>query len=115
MIREDQIESILVHAFLDLIGERKARGKRELAATHDTIATWLTDRTTMRVTTLHVQNLTLALRDGLIIDVGGGGIGKPNTYDTREAEMGIDAFWDQVDAFLMVWKMPNRLSLLRKE
>lgn len=111
-IKEDQIESILLHAFLDLINERKARGKRELVATHDTIAQWLSDRTTLRVTRQHVQYLTLALRDGLIIDVGGGGIGRPNTYDTREQEMGLDAFWDQVDAFLMVWKMPNRRSLL---
>lgn len=111
-IPEEQLESILLHAFIDLIEERKARGKRELAATMETIATWLSERTTLRVTPRHVQYLTLALRDGLIIDVGGGGIGRPNTYDTREAEMGIDAFWDQVDAFLMVWRMPNRMTLL---
>lgn len=111
-ITEDQIESILLHAFIDLIQERKARGRRELAATHETIAQWLADRTTLRVTKQHVQYLTLALRDGLIIDVGGGGIGRPNTYDTREQEMGLEAFWDQVDAFLMVWRMPNRKTLL---
>lgn len=106
------MESIVLHAFIDLIQERKAAGRRELAATHDTIAQWLSDRTRLRVTRQHVQYITLALRDGLIIDVGGGGIGRPNTYDTREREMGLDAFWNQVDAFLMVWKMPNRKSLL---
>lgn len=111
-IQEEQLESILLHAFIDLIQERKAAGKRELAATHETIAIWLTDRTQLKVTKQHVQYLTLALRDGLIIDVGGGGIGRPNTYDTREKAMGLDAFWDQVDAFLMVWRMPNRTSLL---
>jgi hypothetical protein len=111
-MHEEQLETLLVHAFLDLIQERKAAGKRELAATHETIATWLSDRTGLPVKPLHVQYLTLALRDGLIIEVGGGGIGRPNTYDTREAAMGLDAFWDQVDAFLMVWRMPNRKSLI---
>ncbi len=112
-IREDQIEPLLVHAFLDLIQERKAAGKRELAATHETIAAWLADRTTLPVRPQHVQYLTLALRDGLIIKVGGGGIGRPNTYDTTEEEMGLNAFWDQVDAFLLAWRMPNRKSLLQ--
>lgn len=108
----DELEAILLHAFIDLIQERKAAGRRELAATHETIAHWLSDRTGLPVTPRHVQYLTLALRDGLIIDVGGGGIGRPNTYDTREAAMGTEAFWDQVDAFLLVWRMPNRHSLL---
>lgn len=112
-IREDQLEALLVHSFLDLIQERKAAGKQELAATMETIASWLSDRTTLPVKPLHVQYLTLALRDGLIISVGGGGIGRPNTYDTREAEMGLDAFWDQVDAFLLAWRMPNRMTLLQ--
>lgn len=109
---ENQLESLLVHAFLDLIAERKAAGKRELAATHDTIAQWLSSRTRLPVTLLHVQYLTLALRDGHIISVGGSGIGRPNTYDTTEAAMGLDAFWDQVDAFLLAWRMPNRATLL---
>lgn len=112
-IREDQLESLLVMAFLDLIAERKAAGKLELVATMETIAAWLSDRTRLPVKAQHVQYLTLALRDGLIISVGGGGIGRPNSYDTREKEMGLDAFWDQVDAFLLVWKMPNRMSLLQ--
>lgn len=112
-IAEDQIESLLLHAFLDLIQERKAAGKRELVATMETIATWLSDRTTLPVRAHHVQALTLALRDGNIISVGGGGIGRPNSYDTREAEMGLDAFWDQVDAFLMVWRLPNRKAILQ--
>jgi len=112
-IREEQVEELLVHAFLDLIQERKAAGRQELVATMETIATWLTDRTRLPVKAQHVQYLTLALRDGLIISVGGGGIGRPNSYDTREKEMGLDAFWDQVDAFLLAWKLPNRLSLLQ--
>lgn len=114
-IPEEQIEPILLHAFLDLIQERKAAGKRELVATMETIAAWLSDRTTLPVKAQHVQYLTLALRDGLIISVGGGGIGRPNSYDTREAEMGLDAFWDQVDAFLLVWRLPNRKALLELE
>lgn len=112
---ENRVETLLVMAFLDLIAERKAAGRRELAATHETIAQWLSDRTRLPVRPLHVQYLTLALRDGLIIDVGGGGIGRPNTYDTREAAMGIDAFWDQVDAFLLAWRLPNRASLVPGE
>ena len=44
--------------------------------------------------------------------MGGGGIGYPNTYDTREREMGESAFWDQVDAFLLVWKHPSRRSIV---
>lgn len=114
-IQEEQIEPLLLHAFLDLIQERKAAGRQELVATMETIATWLSDRTTLPVKAQHVQYLTLALRDGLIISVGGGGIGRPNSYDTREAEMGLDAFWDQVDAFLMVWRLPNRKALLQIE
>jgi ribosome-binding protein aMBF1 (putative translation factor) len=114
-IPESQLEPLLVHAFLDLIEERKAAGRRELAATMETIATWLSDRTRLPVKPLHVQYLTLALRDGHIITVGGGGIGRPNTYDTTEAAMGLDGFWDQVDAFLLVWRMPNRMSLLQLE
>ncbi len=81
----------------------------------ETIATWLSNRTRLPVTPQHVQGLTLALRDGLIISVGGAGIGRPNSYDTREAEMGIDAFWDQVDAFLLVWRMPGRQKLIMKD
>jgi len=110
---EHDIESVLVHAFLDLIQERKAAGRVELVATMETIATWLTDRTGLPVTAAHVQYLTLALRDGNIISVGGFGIGQPNSYDTREKEMGLDAFWDQVDAFLMVWRLPGRVKLVK--
>jgi len=111
----DDLEALLLHAFIDLIQERKAAGRRELVATHETIARWLSDRTGLAVTPRHVQYLTLALRDGQIIDVGGGGIGRPNTYDTREAAMGTEAFWDQVDAFLMVWRMPGRESLRKAD
>ena len=73
----DDLEALLLHAFIDLIQERKAAGRRELVATHETIARWLSDRTGLAVTPRHVQYLTLALRDGQIIDVGGGGIGRP--------------------------------------
>jgi hypothetical protein len=108
-----QLEELVLHAFLDLIAERKAAGRLELVATMDTIATWLSTRTTLPIKPTHVQSMTLALRDGLIIAVGGGGIGRPNSYDTREKELGIDGFWDQVDAFLQVWRLPNRLLLLQ--
>lgn len=109
---DNRLESLLLHAFLDLIAERKARGRTELVATMETIATWLSDRTGLAVQPRHVQYLTLALRDGGIIATGGGGIGRPNSYDTTEEAMGMDAFWDQVDAFLLVWRMPNRHTLL---
>jgi hypothetical protein len=114
-IREEQVESVLLHAFLDLIAERKAAGRQELVATMETMATWLSDRTQLPVRPAHVQAMTLALRDGLIIDVGGFGIGRPNSYDTREKEMGLEAFWDQVDAFLIVWRLPNRKALLEPD
>ena len=29
--------------------------------------------------------------------------------------MGTEAFWDQVDAFLMVWRMPGRESLRKAD
>ena len=107
----EELEALLLHAFIDIIEERKAAGRPGLLATHETIARWLSDRTGLNVTPRHVQYLTLALRDGQIIDVGGGGIGRPNLYDTREAAMGTDAFWNQVEAFLAVWRRPNRESL----
>ncbi|HLO04265.1 MAG TPA: hypothetical protein VK191_14225 [Symbiobacteriaceae bacterium] len=112
---ENRLESLLLHAFLDLIAERKARGRVELVATMETIATWLSDRTGLAVQPRHVQYLTLALRDGGIIATGGGGIGRPNSYDTTESTMGMDAFWDQVDAFLLVWRMPNRHTLIAEK
>ena len=96
---------------IELIHERKLAGKRELAATLETIATWLSDRTGLAVSPSHVQTLAAAMREGGLITVGGGGIGYPNTYDTREREMGEEAFWDQVDAFLLVWKHPSRKAI----
>ena len=102
----------LVLGFIELINERKLAGKRELAATMETIASWLSERTGLRITAAHVQSLTTAMREGGLITVGGGGIGYPNTYDTREREMGESAFWDQVDAFLLVWKHPSRRSIV---
>jgi hypothetical protein len=103
---EDPVTAQVLHAFLDLVAERKARGKRELVATHATIAGWLSDRTGLAVAPRHVASLTLAMRDAGILTVGGLGIGLPNTYDTREQEMGVDQFWNQIDAFLMVYRLP---------
>ncbi len=110
---EHDVTEVVVMAFLELINERKLAGKSVLAATMETIAGWLSERTGLSVTSAHVQTLTTALREGGIITVGGGGIGYPNTYDTREKEMGESAFWDQVDAFLLVWKHPSRKAMLR--
>ena len=110
---EDEVTERLVLAFIELINERKLAGKRELAATMETIAEWLSGRTGLFVTSSHVQTLTAAMREGGLITVGGGGIGYPNTYDTREREMGEAAYWDQVDAFLMVWKHPSRKAMLK--
>ncbi len=111
-IAEDQLEEILLHAFLDLIQERKLAGKAGLTATMESIAAWLSERTTLRVKAAHVQDFTLGLRDGGLLAVGGGGIGRPNFYDTRETEMGLEQFWDQFEAFLLVYRLPGRRSLL---
>lgn len=111
-IPEERLEEILLHAFLDLIQERKLAGKAGLAATMPNIAAWLSERTGLQVRAAHVKALTLALRDGGLIAVGGGGIGRPNFYDTRESEMGLDPFWDQVEAFLAVYRLPGRRALL---
>jgi hypothetical protein len=108
----DQVTERVVEAFIDLIQERKAAGKRELAATMDTIARWLSERTGLSIRPRHVQILTTAMREAGLITVGGGGIGRPNTYDTTEAAMGTEAFWQQVDAFLTVWKHPGRKAML---
>lgn len=107
----DPVTERLVLAFIELIHERKLAGKRELAATLETVAQWLSERTGLSVKPSHVQALTRGMREGGLITVGGGGIGYPNTYDTCEEAMGERAFWDQVDAFLMVWKHPARRSL----
>lgn len=109
---EQEVTEAVVMAFLELINERKLAGKRVLAATMATIAGWLSERTGLAVTSAHVQTLTTAMREGGLITVGGGGIGYPNTYDTREKEMGESAFWGQVDAFLLVWKHPSRKAML---
>lgn len=108
----DPVTERLVLSFLELIGERKAAGRMELAATMATIAEWLSQRTGLALRPPHIQTLTNVLREAGIITVGGGGIGFPNTYDTCEKSMGTEAFWDQVDALLMVWQHPSRKSLV---
>lgn len=110
-VQADPVTERLVLALIDLIHERKLAGKRELAATMETIAAWLSERTGLAVSKSHVQALTSAMREGGLITVGGGGIGYPNTYDTREREMGEEAYWAQVDAFLLVWKHPSRKAI----
>ncbi|HEX6972722.1 MAG TPA: hypothetical protein VF234_10935, partial [Limnochordia bacterium] len=91
--KPDPTTERLVLAFLDLIGERKLAGKTELAATQGTIAAWLSDRTGLAVRARAVQTLIHAMAEAGLITVGGGGIGRPNTYDTCEAAMGVEAFW----------------------
>src|SRR5690606_15373042 len=93
----DPVTEALVLGLIELIHERKLAGKAVLAATMATVAEWLSGRTGLAVTPRHVQALTTGMREGGLITVGGGGIGYPNTYDTREKEMGEAAFWDQVD------------------
>lgn len=107
----DQVTETLVLTFIELINERKLAGKQVLAATMATIAEWLSERTGLDLTPAHIQSLTKAMREGGLITVGGGGIGYPNTYDTCEKDMGSEAFWNQVDAFLMVWRHPSRKSI----
>lgn len=107
----EQVTERLVESFIDLVQERKAAGRRELAATLETIATWLSERTGLPVKAQHVQVLTSAMKEAGLITVGGGGIGRPNTYDLTDGAMGSEAFWTQVDAFLMVWQHPSRRAI----
>lgn len=107
----DPVTERLLLAFLELIGERKAAGRLELAATMETIAQWLAERTGLKVRAPHIQTLTSVMREAGLITVGGGGIGLPNTYDTCEKQMGTEAFWDQVDALLLVWRHPSRAAM----
>jgi len=111
---ENLTTEILLHAFIDLIEERKAAGKKELAATHVTIATWLAQRTGLQIQPRHIQTLTAMMYEAQLITIGGGGIGRPNTYDTTEAKMGTEQFWNQVDALLSVWHHPSRQSMVEK-
>ncbi len=59
---QEQVTELVVEAFIDLIQERKVAGKRELAATRDTIANWLSARTDLQITVQHIQVLTTAMR-----------------------------------------------------
>lgn len=107
----DVITERLVLAFIDLINERKLAGRTELAATHQTIATWLGERTGLALQPRHIAILANTMAEAGLVTIGGGGIGYPNTYDTTEARMGADAFWNQVDAFLLVWQHPSRNTM----
>jgi hypothetical protein len=111
-LTQEQVTELIVEAFIDLIQERKVAGKKELAATRETIANWLSARTGLRISVDHVQTLTTAMRQAGLLNVGGFGIGKPNTYNTTEDDMGIEAFWNQVAAFLTVWQHPSRRTML---
>ncbi len=108
----DGTTETLVMAFLDLINERKVAGKSELAATQQTIAQWISERTGLRVSARHVQILAQTLEQAHLITIGGGGIGLPNTYATREETMGPEQFWNQVDALLLVWRHPSRQAMV---
>jgi hypothetical protein len=109
--QNDPVTELLVMAFLDLIAERRLAGRAELAATQETIAQWISERTSLSVTARHVQELVKVLAQANLIEIGGAGIGKPNTYTTREDQMGSELFWTQVDALLLVWKHPARKAL----
>ncbi len=101
----------LVLAFLDLLAERSVAGKKEVGATMETLALWLTERTGLSILQSHIPPLVHTLAEARIIVIGGHGIGKPNYYVSRESEMGVEAFWNQVDALLMVWQHPSRKQL----
>ncbi len=107
----DEVTELLVTSLLDLIAERKVAGKRELAATMKTMAEFLSERTGLAITERHMQVLMKTLSEAGLVTVGGGGIGLPNTYNTREKEMGPEVFWNQVDALLMVWQHPSRKAM----
>ena len=107
----DKTTEIVVMGFLDLVAERKIAGRAELAATQDTIAQWMGQRTDLPLKSRHIQILVATLAEAGIISIGGQGIGKPNLYTTREQEMGSEQFWNQVDALLTVWKHPARKEI----
>ncbi len=107
----DEITEQLAMAFLELIHERRLRGKPHLAATLETTAQWIAERTALEVRPRHIQVLAKAMAEAGLIEIGGGGIGRPNTYASREDSMGPEQFWTQVDAFLMVWAHPSRRAL----
>ncbi|HHV43261.1 MAG TPA: hypothetical protein GXX57_01145 [Firmicutes bacterium] len=109
---KDPTTETLVLAFIELIHTRKVRGKAVLAATQQTIASLLTEATGLNITPRHVQILTSAMEEANLITIGGGGIGYPNTYDTREDDMGPEIFWNQVDAFLAVYAHPSRSAMV---
>ena len=88
----DPATEACVMAFIDLIHERKLAGKPVLAATHKTIARWLSERTGLRIIPRHVQVLTQVMEQANLITIGGGGIGLPNTYASREDAMGPNNF-----------------------
>jgi hypothetical protein len=111
-ISEDTVTQTIVYAFLDLVHERKVAGRRELAATMVTIASWLSERTNLNVQPRHVQTLVATMNQAQLITIGGGGIGRPNTYDTTEDKMGTEQFWNQVDALLAVWQHPSRQAMV---
>lgn len=110
-VSEERVTEALVMAFIELVHERKLAGKHELAATMATIAGWISERTGLPVTVNHIASLVAAMREAGLITIGGYGIGLPNTYDTCEDAMGEEAFWNQVDAFLMVWQHPSRRAI----
>jgi hypothetical protein len=112
---EDPVTEALVMAFIELIQETKAKGRNELTATWETVAAWLSRRSGLTVLPRHVGILADAMAQGGIITVGGGGIGSPNTYDTREKQMGINRFWEQVEAFIQVWHHPSRKRLMEPQ
>ncbi len=111
-IGEENATEVLVYAFLDLIQERKAAGRRELAATLVTIANWISERTGLTVQPRHIQILVTVMNQAQLITIGGGGIGRPNTYDITEVKMGTEQFWNQVDALLAVWQHPSRQAMV---
>ena len=109
----DPITETVVLGFFDLIAERKDAGKLELAATQETIAIWLSERTGLVLQARHIQILVKTLSEAGLITIGGAGIGLPNTYDTQEKAMGSEAFWNQVDALLLAWRHPSRDSMAK--
>lgn len=107
----DDVTESLVMSFIEMIQETKSKGHSELTATWQIISAWLSNRAGLKVQPRHVGILADAMAEAGIITIGGGGIGTANTYDTCEKDMGTKAFWNQVDAFLMVWKHPSRKSM----
>ena len=103
----DPYTEALVMSLIEFIQEQKSKGYRELEATYEIISRWISGRSGIQVNPRQVAVLAATMAQAGIITIGGGGIGTANRYDTTESKMGVEQFWNQVEALLQVWRHPS--------